>query len=54
MNKVYLENMTWQEYHSKVKTSVLIIPVGATEQHSLHLPLGVDTIITTRSAGGLL
>lgn len=50
MNKVYLENITWQEYHSKVKTGVLIIPVGATEQHSLHLPLGVDTIIAKNFA----
>ncbi|PIE68091.1 MAG: creatininase [Deltaproteobacteria bacterium] len=25
---------------------MIIVPVGATEQHSRHLPLGVDTIIT--------
>lgn len=41
----FIRNMTWQEYNSKVKDHILIIPVGSTEQHGPHLPLGVDVII---------
>jgi len=38
-------HLTWEEYASAVSDGILILPVGATEQHSPHLPLGVDTII---------
>ncbi|WP_419180490.1 creatininase family protein [Bacillus salipaludis] len=31
-----------------VDNRVLILPVGSTEQHRPHLPLGVDTIIATQ------
>lgn len=31
----------------------LIIPVGTTEQHGPHLPLGIDTILIERLAGDL-
>lgn len=31
----------------------LIIPVGTTEQHGPHLPLGIDTILVERLAGDL-
>lgn len=37
--------MTWKDYEARVKDSVLIIPVGSTEQHSVHLPLGTDVLI---------
>ena len=31
----------------------LIVPVGTTEQHGPHLPLGVDTIVVERLADDL-
>ncbi|QLG27115.1 creatininase family protein [Halorarum halophilum] len=35
--------MTWQEVDAAVeRTSTLLVPVGNTEQHGHHLPLGVD------------
>jgi creatinine amidohydrolase len=38
--------MTWEEFQAFVKRrGVLVIPVGSTEQHGLHLPLGVDAIV---------
>jgi creatinine amidohydrolase len=40
-----LSNMTWWEAEEKFKESTLVIvPVGATEQHGLHLGLGSDWI----------
>ncbi|WP_040978456.1 creatininase [Oceanobacillus jeddahense] len=39
---VLMSEMTWDEYEKKVKDSVIFLPVGATEQHGYHLPLGVD------------
>lgn len=41
---VFMHDMTWQEYAAK-KDYPLIIPVGSTEQHALHLPLCVDSEI---------
>ncbi len=32
---------------------VLVVPLGATEQHGPHLPLGTDTIIASALAGAL-
>ncbi|KMY54003.1 amidase [Bacillus sp. FJAT-27231] len=48
MNSHLLAHMTWQEYQSKVNSSVLILPVGSTEQHGPHLPLGVDAILAEK------
>ncbi|GEN45457.1 creatininase [Alkalibacillus haloalkaliphilus] len=39
---VLMSEMTWPEYESKVQDAVVLLPVGSTEQHSYHLPLGVD------------
>ncbi|WP_156291057.1 creatininase [Oceanobacillus salinisoli] len=46
MKNNLIRNMTWQEYQSKVKDHILILPIGSTEQHGPHLPLGVDAIIS--------
>jgi len=41
-----MQEMTWEEFQAFVKRrGVLVIPVGSTEQHGLHLPLGVDAIV---------
>lgn len=42
--------MTWHEYGDRIKESVIFLPVGSTEQHGPHMPLGVDVILPTRLA----
>jgi len=42
----YMDQLTWQEFGDRVARDVLILPVGSTEQHAPHLPLGVDVIIS--------
>lgn len=46
---VKMNNMTWQEF-SKRKDDIIILPIGATEQHGPHLPLSVDSIIAEEFA----
>ena len=43
---VWLQDQSWEEVQRKVKNGrdVVIIPVGSTEQHGRHLPLGTDTM----------
>lgn len=41
---VFMHDITWTEYSSKTSRPI-IIPVGSTEQHALHLPLCVDSKI---------
>lgn len=50
MNKLFIENLTWPEYAEASSNGILILPIGATEQHSLHLPLAVDSIISQNFA----
>jgi creatinine amidohydrolase len=39
-------DMTWQDFaHGDVARWIAVLPLGATEQHGPHLPLGVDTFI---------
>ncbi|MCL9818011.1 creatininase family protein [Natronocalculus amylovorans] len=38
-----VSEMTWQEIDTALKqTQTLLVPVGSTEQHGHHMPLGVD------------
>ena len=53
MNKNMMDQMTWIEYEASTKEKILILPVGSTEQHGPHLPLGVDTIIVTIIASAI-
>lgn len=40
-----LSNMTWPEAEEKFgETRLAIVPIGATEQHGLHLGVGADWI----------
>ncbi len=40
--------MTWQKFGEKMRNgAVVILPLGSTEAHGLHLPLGVDVITST-------
>lgn len=49
---VTLADLTWQEIESAVQGGVdtIIVPLGATEQHGPHLPVGTDTRIATALA----
>lgn len=43
MRKTLVSEMTWEEVRQHVeKDAVVVLPVGATEQHGKHLPLNVD------------
>jgi creatinine amidohydrolase len=45
MTKRLLEEMTWPEAESAFEqTRLALVPVGSTEQHGRHLPLGTDTM----------
>jgi creatinine amidohydrolase len=49
------EELTWEEItHLRDSgMNLVILPVGATEQHALHLPVGVDTFSATAVAHGV-
>jgi hypothetical protein len=46
---VWLQNMTWEEVQQGVKESrgTIILPIGSTEQHGAHLPVGTDTMVAS-------
>lgn len=45
MTKRLLEEMTWPEAERAfAETRLVLVPVGSTEQHGRHLPLGTDTM----------
>jgi creatinine amidohydrolase len=39
-----LAELTWPEYDQLIRDTPVIVPVGATEQHGHHLPLGCDAM----------
>ena len=49
-----MQEVTWEDFEAFVKKNgVVVIPVGSTEQHGPHLPLGVDAIIPFEIAKNL-
>lgn len=38
-----IQNLTWPEVEELFKKEIAILPIGATEQHGPHLPLGTDS-----------
>ncbi len=42
--RVLMQELTRPEYEARVGDSIVILPVGSTEQHGPHLPLGSDAI----------
>jgi creatinine amidohydrolase len=51
LEHLWLYEMTWPEVERvRSYTDIVLIPVGSTEQHGPHLPLGCDTIIPSRFA----
>ena len=46
MAPLWLQDMSWPEVQDRLtRTQCILIPVGSTEQHGPHLPLGVDTFV---------
>ena len=46
-DQVWLQSLTWEEVAQKTRESknTIILPVGSTEQHGTHLPVGTDTMV---------
>jgi creatinine amidohydrolase len=46
--KVELERMTWPEVQQAIQESagIVLVPVGAVEEHGPHLPIGTDSVET--------
>lgn len=44
-----MDHMTWPEF-KEAKTRPVIVPIGSTEQHGQHLPIGTDAVLATRVA----
>jgi creatinine amidohydrolase len=50
-DSVFMAEITWPEFEAKTQAKVpFFLPVGATEQHGPHLPLGVDVYLPTHVA----
>ncbi len=47
MNEVMMNRMSWVDYSARVQRdrATVLLPVGATEQHGPHLPLGTDHLL---------
>ena len=50
---VKLHDATWPEISARADHSVLVVPLGSTEQHGPHLPMSTDTVIATALADRL-
>jgi creatinine amidohydrolase len=61
-DSVFMAELSWPEFAAKLKAGVIVLlPLGATEQHGPHLPLSVDVVLPTaiaervaRNVGGLV
>ncbi len=48
---IYVQNMTWKDIRARIeKNDILILPLGATENHGPHACIGEDVFLTTRMA----
>lgn len=49
---VWLQNLSWEDVKQKTIASqgTIILPIGSTEQHGTHLPVGTDTMVATAIA----
>jgi creatinine amidohydrolase len=52
-DSVWLQDLTWQEVKDRIVEAegTVIVPVGSTEQHGPHLPVGTDTYVAVALAG---
>jgi creatinine amidohydrolase len=62
VDSVFMAELSWPEWQARIADNVpVVLPVGATEQHGPHLPLGVDVFLPTavcervaRALGGIV
>ena len=49
---VWLQNLTWEDIKEQIAKSqgTIIFPIGSTEQHGPHLPVGTDTMVANALA----
>ena len=41
-----VKDMTWREVQERLREfPVVIVPIGSTEQHGYHLPIGTDVYL---------
>ena len=40
-----MDHLTWPEFRDRLNRAVFILPLGATEQHGYHMPIGVDVFL---------
>jgi creatinine amidohydrolase len=52
MSEVAMDRLSWVEYQARVREehAPVLLPVGATEQHGPHLPLGTDAMLAAAVA----
>jgi creatinine amidohydrolase len=51
LTRIRMDEMPWTAFRDRVSSgAVVIVPIGATEQHGHHLPLGVDAFIAAAIA----
>lgn len=48
-----MDHLTWPEFQERLNRSAFILPIGATEQHGYHMPLGVDVFLPLSLALGV-
>src|SRR5216683_4374706 len=47
---MFLPEMTWKEVHELDRSTLVVVPFGAMEQHSYHLPVETDALIVQELA----
>jgi creatinine amidohydrolase len=47
---LYVADCTWVEYSERIRSHIVVLPLGAVEPHGPHLPLSTDTIIAGQLA----
>ena len=48
IDSVFMADLSWVEFKQKIENkAVVLLPLGATEQHGPHLPLSVDVLLPT-------
>lgn len=52
LHALAMDHMSWIEYEKRLRDpdTILLLPVGALEQHGPHLPLGTDAMLATAVA----
>lgn len=55
-DSVWLQDVTWEDFEAYVEEAdhpTVVVPIGSTEQHGPHLPLGVDAYQAKDVAEGI-